>query len=151
MNRPTGVTIIGVLSIIGGILGICAGAAGIGLGGILGVGGAAAAVGVGSAEAAAVAGASGLLVVFSFVSLVISIVQLAGGVGLLQLAPWAYRLTVIITIVSIIIAVLGVVLGGNAITSIIISVAISGVILWYMNQPEVRSAFNRGDKQLWAA
>jgi hypothetical protein len=148
MNRPTGVTIIGVLSIIGGILGICAGAAALGLGALVGMGGVAA-VGAGDAAAgAAVGGLGALTAVLGIITLVLSIAQLAAGVGLLQLAPWAYRLTVLVTIASIIIAVVNWLAGGGA---PIVNLVISGVILWYMNTPDVRNAFNRGTKQLWEA
>lgn len=145
MQRPTGVTIIGVVSIIGGILGICAAVAVLGLGTILGIGGAAATVADGSN--AAVAGAGGLLVILSIVSLVLSVAQLAAGVGLLQLAPWAYRLTVIVTIASLVLSIITFVTGGGF---PVVSIIVSAIVLWYMNQAEVKSAFGRpAGMQVW--
>lgn len=93
-------------------------------------------------------GLGALTAVLGIITLVLSTAQLAAGVGLLQLAPWAYRLTVLVTIASIVIAVVNWLSGGSA---PIVNLVISGVILCYMNTPDVRRAFNRGTKQLWEA
>lgn len=135
MNRPTGITIIGVLAIIGGVLGICVGAGGL-AGGALLAGSSAA---LGSSQAVQ---ASGALVFYSVVLLILSVLDIVVGVGFLQVKPWAWTLGIALEVAGIILAVIGIVTTGSYFGNII-SIAIAGYIIYYLNTPAVKQAFGR--------
>ena len=133
MQRPTGVTILAVLAAIGGVLGILAGLALVGLGGLAG----------GLVGGAAGASIGGLAIVGGLVALVVGVAELALAYGFWTLKPWAWRWGIVLVVVQVVIAVLGVVgiVFSTDITSALISVLISGVIIYYLNRPEIRAAF----------
>jgi hypothetical protein len=128
MQRPTGVTIIAVLAAIGGVFGLIASLALLGLGG-------------------AIAGATGLGGGFVFIAglfvLAYSILSLVLAYGFWTLQPWGWPLGVGVEILGIVQAVLQFMSDTRQIVSLIISVAIAGVILWYLYQPHVKAAFGR--------
>lgn len=128
MQRPTGVTILAVLAAIGGVLGLLASLALLGLG-------------------AAVAGASGLggfVFIGGLIVLIYSVLSLVLAYGFWTLKPWAWPLGVAVQVLGIIQAVLQYMNAPETgITSLIISLAISAVILWYLFQSHVKAAFGR--------
>ncbi len=128
MNRPTGITILAVLSGIGGVFGLLASLALLGLSG-------------------AVAGATGLggfVVVAGLFVLVYSVLSLALAYGFWSLKPWAWPLGIGVQVLGI---VQGVLQYMNApetgLISLIIGLAISAFILWYLMRPHVKAAFGR--------
>jgi hypothetical protein len=127
-QRPTGVTILAVLAIIGGILGI--------LVGLLGV------LGGGAVAASLDAGAGGLIIVFSIISIVIGALYLAFGIGAWSLKPWAWMLGVIGAGLSLLSSIAQMIItqniGGN-----ILGAVIAAVILFYLFTPPVKQAFGR--------
>jgi len=127
--RPMGITILAVLSAIGGVLSILAGIALIGLGG----------VGAASTGQAAL---FGLGAIFGLLILASGIASLAFAYGAWTLQPWAWTLGVALQAISIGLAVLSVI-GGSDIASQIIGVAISAIILYYLMQPSIKAAFGR--------
>jgi uncharacterized membrane protein (DUF2068 family) len=127
VQRPVGVTILAVLSIIGGILLLLGGIA------LLGLGGAAAAGG---------ATGGGLAVILGVVLLVIAALELAFGIGAWMLKPWAWMLGVISQVGSLVLSLIYI-LTGSDITSQLISIIIAAVILYYLFTPNVRRAFGR--------
>jgi hypothetical protein len=120
--RPTGITILAVLAGIGGVFGLLGGF------GVLFVGGVVASPAVVVLGLCALAYA-GLLVAFAY--------------GAWTLKPWAWPLGVAVAIFGIVVSILQVVLGGSSIFSQIISIAIDGGILYYLNQPGIKSLFGR--------
>ena len=127
--RPMGITILAVLSAIGGVLSILGGIALIGLGG----------VGAASTGQAAL---FGLGAIFGLLLLASGIASLAFAYGAWTLQPWAWTLGVALQILSIALAVFAVI-GGSDISSQIIGVAISAIILYYLMQPSIKAAFGR--------
>ena len=127
--RPMGITILAVLSAIGGVLSILAGIALIGLGG----------VGAASTGQAAL---FGMGAIFGLLILASGIASLAFAYGAWTLQPWAWTLGVALQILSIALAVFAVI-GGSDISSQIIGVAISAIILYYLMQPSIKAAFGR--------
>ena len=119
--RPTGITILAVLAGIGGVLGLFGGFIVLfggtilfgALGGLLGL--------------AALAYA-GLLVAFAY--------------GAWTLKPWAWPLGVAVAAFGIIMSVIYII-GGSGIANQILSVVIDGAILYYLNQPGIKSLFGR--------
>ncbi len=127
-TRPTGITILAVLSAIGGVLGILAGLALFALGGVAAASGAGALFGLGA--------------IFGLIALVIGVLSLAFAYGAWTLKPWAWPLGVGLQIASLALSALTI-LGGGDISSQLISVVIAGVILYYLFQPSIKAVFGR--------
>jgi hypothetical protein len=124
--RPQGVTILAILSFIGGGFGIL-GSIGIVLGGAL---------------LSTVAGPlGGLVSVVGLATLAISAVQLVLGYGFWTLKPWAWQLGFVLTALNLVLAVLAL-LSSTNVVSFLISLAIAGVIIFYLDAANVRAAFN---------
>jgi hypothetical protein len=124
-----GITILAVLSAIGGVLTILGGIALIGLGGVAGASsGSAALFGMGA--------------IFGLLLLVSGIASLAFAYGAWTLQPWAWTLGVALQIISLALSVLTIV-GGGDISGQIISIAIAAIILYYLMQPTIKAAFGR--------
>ncbi|MFL5800822.1 MAG: hypothetical protein ACJ8CR_03695 [Roseiflexaceae bacterium] len=128
MQRPTGVTILAVLAIIFGALGI--------LGAITLIGG-----------GALIAGSSGvsggLITILGVITLVTSVLALAFGIGAWTLKPWAWILGVANYIISLVVSVLFIVTGISTVGGQIVSIVIAAAILYYLFTPTVKQAFGR--------
>ena len=124
--RPTGITILAVLAAISGVLGLLSGLAVIGLSGL------AVAVGV----------YGGLYQIIGFGILALSVANLAFAYGAWTLRPWAWMLGIVIQVANIVLELLWVTQGAGF-TSILISVVVSAVILYYLDTPGVRTAFGK--------
>lgn len=131
--RPTGITILAILAMIGGIFGLLGGLAAMGLGGL--AGGL-----IGGAEGAAV---GGLVIIAGIVTLLGGIVYLAFAYGAWTLRPWGWALGVVGSLWGIVSAVLSFLGNDGSFVSLLIGLAISGGILYYLNQPHVKAAFGR--------
>jgi hypothetical protein len=129
-QRPTGITILAVLSAIGGVLGVFGGFSLVVLG---------SAVGVATGEA----GLGALGFVFGGLTLILGFVGIALAFGFWTLRPWAWPLGVILELVNIGVSVAQVALGYASIFSVAISVVVAGIILYYLNQPHIKRAFGR--------
>lgn len=128
--RPTGITILAVLAAIFGVLGLLGSLAVVGLGGL----------GFGLVGAA---NAGIFFTLFGLAGLVLSIVELAFAYGAWTLKPWAWQLGLYASGANAALAVLNLVLGWSVITSAVISVAIAGVIIYYLMTPDVKRAFGK--------
>ncbi len=126
--RPTGVTILAVLAAIGGVLGLLAGIALLGLGGLAGAGGA--------------GPLAGFVAIFGLIAIVQAVLALAFAYGAWTLKPWAWMLGMVAFGISLALAVLNIVNGGD-ITSQAISIVIAIAIIYYLNTPAVKAAFGR--------
>jgi len=132
--RPAGVTIIAILSFVAGILAILAGALSTLLAGL-----------IGAATDTAVGGIfGGFFAVIGVVILVIGIAYLVTGYGLWQLRRWAWLAALVLSAISLVITVLGMFGGGGLNASNIVTLAVAGAILYYLNTPQVKAAFGRG-------
>jgi hypothetical protein len=127
MQRPTGVTIIAVLAAIGGVFGLIASLALLGLGTVVG----------------AATGLGGFVFVAGLLVLVYSVLSLVLAYGFWTLKPWAWPLGIGVEVLGIVQAVLQYMNDSNQLFSTVISIAIAGVIIWYLYQPHVRAAFGR--------
>jgi hypothetical protein len=125
--RPQGVTILAILAAIGGVLGVLAGAALIGLGGVV---------------AARSGFLSGFVTIFGLIALAQSILLLAFAYGAWTLQPWAWTLGVAAEVIGLILSGLFI-LGGDPISSQIVGIVIALVILYYLFTPNVKAAFGR--------
>lgn len=118
-KRPLGVTIVAILMIINGIILIASGVGGVTAGAVMGI----PFVGV----------ASSVLIALGIATLIIAW-------GLITGKGWAWIVTVILSIISIIMSIIAIA-GGNF--GAIINLIISGVILYYMYRPDVKAYFGR--------
>lgn len=128
-QRPTGITILAILAALGGIFGVLGGLTLLGFGSFF-----------------AAAGLGGFAFVFGLIALVIGIAELALAYGAWTLQTWAWQLGVLLQVVSIVWALVEVVLGYASIQGVIIGIVVSGVIIYYLNTPEVRRAFGAPEK-----
>ena len=146
MNRPVGVTILAVLQFIGaglcvllGILVVVGAGAGF-LGSMTqgqgGTGGLMAMVG-------------GALSVFFFVVAAIGVLL---GWGLWNLKNWARITSIVLCGLGALMAVLALLnFSSTIIVGVIIRLAINGVIIWYLLQPNVAAAFQGGQARTASA
>lgn len=135
-QRPTGITILAVLAFIGGILGLCGGLSGI-VGGAF-LGGMAASVGASNATAV-----GGMIAVYSIIAVAFAVADLVFGFGAWTLKPWAWMLGMVLFGLNIVFQLVALIAGWTTLGSIIISVAIAGVIIYYLLTPQVKQAFGR--------
>ncbi len=119
--RPTGITILAILAGIGGVLGLLGGFA-LFLGGTV------------------LFGAAGAL--FGLAALALAALSLAFSWGAWTLQPWAWPLGVVLAAGSIIYALV-LILGGASIVSEAITIVLYGAVLYYLNQPGIKSLFGR--------
>jgi hypothetical protein len=119
--RPTGITILAVLAAIAGVFALFAGL-------VIFIGGTVIFGGLGAILGLAFLAYAGLIIAFAW--------------GAWTLQPWAWPLGVAGAAFGIVLAVLNI-LGGSSIVSQIISIAIDGGILYYLNQPGIKAVFGR--------
>ncbi len=83
----------------------------------------------------------GLGIAFGAVLLALAIVSFIVAYGLLKGRGWAWTITVILSIISIVLNVISIAAGNLA---SIISIIISGIILYYLYRPHVKAYFGKG-------
>lgn len=141
--RPTGVTILGVLAILGGLALLFAGAILIGVGTLASAQVAnaiknAGYTGLGNIDASTVAAfAIGL----GALILILGILYFAVGVGFFGGRGWAWRLGIIVSIISIVTDIIQIALGAY---SNILGVIIGLLIIYYLTRAHVKAYFGKG-------
>jgi len=142
-SRPTGVTIIAILNIISGIIML---AGGLGLAAISSVlptmttidpnaGGQMALAGLVGGAGIAV---GGILIILGIISFIVAW-------GLLKGKGWAWSLTLILSVISIIIGIVSMAAGNFG---SIINIIIAGIIIYYLYRPHVKAFFGKSVKEL---
>jgi len=126
-QRPMGITILAVLAIVGGVLTLLA---------------AIPLLGAGAAVSTVAGGLGGLVTIWTIVALAEGALSLAFGVGAWTLQPWAWTLGVVAYGISAILVIVSLFLFGFT-PSLIINLAITGIILYYLFTPDVKRAFNK--------
>ena len=145
-KRPTGITIIGILKIIAGILGF--------IGGIVLIASGPTVSQINENDTSDTMNTDGeiskfdrYLQIFGIISVPIGVANIIVGIGLLKGKGWAWIGAVMLSIISIIVTLVYLVIlgGGGAarIGEITVSIIINGIILWYLYRPNVRSYFGR--------
>lgn len=125
--RPVGITVMAAFAAVGGVMSLIGGIA------LMGVGSIAGAVGANSSTA----------LILGIVLIALGALYLAFAGGAWMLRPWAWRLGMAAAVIGIVSAVLTFLLGGASIINTVLSLAINGGILYYLNTPDIRGAFNR--------
>ena len=139
-SRPTGVTIIAILNIIGGIVML--------IGGLVLI---AAGTFIPSLPPSALEGSDlsgvplgflggGAIAVGAFI-IALGIVSFIVAYGLMKGLGWAWTVTIVLSIISIISNAISIASGNFG---GIVSIIISGVILYYLYRPHVKAYFGKG-------
>ena len=144
-KRPKGVTIIGVLTIIGGIVMLIGGISLVTLAAVVPImpmndgqiNSQLATAGMSPALLSIVSSATGgLLLILGIASLVVAY-------GLFKAKKWAWSISVVLSVISIAMGIVSIVTGNfGAIASIVIS----GIILYYLYRPHVKAYFGKAVK-----
>jgi hypothetical protein len=137
--RPTGVTIIAILNIIGGILMVVGGLSSMALGAVLPLQQQNTVPGADASSIPADLLGGGAIAVGA-VLLGLGVLSSIVAYGLLTGKSWAWPLTVVLAIISIVLNVISLVAGN---VGAIVSIAISAVILYYMHRPQVKAYFGK--------
>lgn len=127
MKRPIGVTILAILAIVGAVLGILGALAVLGVSGFGFLG-------------AASGSAVGIGLTLGITTMLLALVQLAFGVGALQLRSWAWTLGVVLYVLSMLNYLVAAFTIGLT-TSVVIGIVVVGAILGYLFSHDVREAF----------
>jgi hypothetical protein len=118
-ERPLGVTIIGILWILGGLIYLLGGIGAAALGGIL---------------LGALGAALGSILV------IIGIIFIILGIGCFMAWPWVWTVGVILTIIGLLLSIASLFSTGAA---ALIGIIIDALILWYLFQPQVKTYFGK--------
>ena len=119
-ERPLGVTILGILWILGGLLLV--------IGGIIG------------GAALMMVGLGGLGAALGVIFFIIGIVDLLLGLGCFKAWSWVWIVGVIFSAISILIGIVSLVTTGF---SALIEIVIAAIILYYLFQPQVKAYFGK--------
>jgi len=136
MQRPLGVTVLAILSLCSGAWGVIKGLAWLGIGGAVAGGLAAGAHPVAGALVGLVA------VIFGVLALATGVFSLVFAFGAFGLKPWAWTIGVLTHGVIVAWSVLAV-LGPARLADRWVTLAVSGIIVYYLMTPAIKQAFGR--------
>jgi hypothetical protein len=136
-RRPTGVTIIAILNIIGGIIMLVAGLVLVAAGSIL------PSLSMSNGELSGMPsfliGAAAIAI--GIIMIILGIVSFIVAYGLLKGMGWAWTLTVVLSIITIVLNAISIASGNFG---GVISMIISAIVLYYLYRPHVKSFFGKG-------
>lgn len=136
MDRPLGVTIIGVLMAIAGIVMIIAGISSMALAPLIPMAAESQDLGMGISSAML----GGFAVASGAIMLALGIASLLIAYGLFKGRSWAWTAAVVLSIIGIIMSVVSTVTGNFG---SIVSLIINGVIIYYLYRPHVKAYFGK--------
>jgi len=156
MNRPVGVTIIAILQFLGAALLVLVGIAMIVGGGMIG-----AILGSAMGQNSQIPGGSltgimaGLGIVVAAVFFVFAAISAVLGWGMWSLKNWARIITMVFSCIGLLFGGLGLIFALMrfnmfSLVFVMIRLAINGLILWYLLQPDVKAAFEGGGRKIAA-
>ena len=132
MARPTGVTVIAILSLISGLLGLC------GVSPLLGISVIGAIIPTGVTQ---ILGAIGIVV--SALLVVGPILQIIFAYGAWNLRSWAWWFGIVATGISVLGVIIGIIgSGGAAVPTVVTNALLPIIIFIYLLVPDVRRAFS---------
>jgi len=146
--RPTGVTILGVLAILGGLGSLAVGAV-LMLASIV-IGALVSATEINNQLAASgYPGLAGLgvglialfLLLFGIVFLVLGILYLVTGIGLFGGKSWAWTLGILVSVIGLVLSIVQIAIGSYG---SVLGLVIDVLIIYYLTRPHVKSFFGRG-------
>ena len=126
-SRPTGITILAVVAVIGGILSILVGQD---------------LTGIGTASAGDT-GLGGLASITGFLLLINGVLFFVLAYGLWGLRPWAWMLGVGLMVAGFVLNILQYLIDNDLLVSMLVTALIPAAILYYLFRPHVKAAFGR--------
>jgi hypothetical protein len=135
MQRPFGVTVLAMLSLVSGLWGILKGLFAVGVGGVV-------AALVAGAHPIAGAMVGVFAVVIGIVAVLTGLFCLLFAYGAWNLRPWAWTLGVVTNAITLVWSLL-VVLGPGLLRERLGTIIVSMVILYYLTTPQIKKAFGR--------
>ncbi|MFB2836104.1 hypothetical protein [Floridanema evergladense] len=140
-QRPTGVTILAVLQIIGAVLNLLIGGFSLLFGGAMLTAGTAGTAG--TADAAAAAQIGPMMAGFGIAGIISGIIGLIGGYGLFTLKGWGWTLAIVFAAWNIISNLIAIFTKVGNVAGAIVGIVISGLIIYYLSQSNVKRAFGK--------
>jgi hypothetical protein len=135
-KRPTGVTVLAILDILGGIVGLAAGALFIGIAALASSSLAAQYPALGS-----ISGIASILYALGALALILGIISIVVAIGFLGGRGWAWTLGIVVSIINIIVSIVETVIGFS---SNLIGIIFSIIIIYYLMRPHVKAYFGKG-------
>ncbi|MGB5975218.1 MAG: hypothetical protein WBG38_17970 [Nodosilinea sp.] len=135
IRRPTGITILAVIQLIGGLLSLLFGISTVFLGGTLFAAGVV-------QESGTPAEAGYIIFGLGIAMLLAGIFGLIAAYGLFTLKGWGWTLAICYSLLNILQSVVSLFQGGSVPRSILGPV-IAGLILYYLYQPSIKRAFSQ--------
>jgi hypothetical protein len=135
-KRPTGVTVLAILDILGGIVGLAAGALFIGIAALASSSLAAQYPALGS-----ISGIASILYALGALALILGIISIVVAIGFLGGKGWAWTLGIVVSIINIIVSIVETAIGFS---SNLIGIIFSIIIIYYLMRPHVKAYFGKG-------
>ena len=135
-KRPTGVTVLAILDILGGIVGLAAGALFIGIAALASSTLAAQYPALGS-----ISGIVSILYALGAVALILGIISIIVAIGFLGGKGWAWTLGIVVSVINIIVSIVETIIGFS---SNIVGIIFSIIIIYYLMRPHVKAFFGKG-------
>ncbi len=136
-KRPTGVTVLAILEILGGLAGLVGGAALIGVAALVSSSNFATLY----PQLAGIGSVSTLLYALGALALIFGILGLVLGIGFLGGKGWAWTLGIVVGILNIVVSIAETAIGFS---SNIIGIIFPIIIIYYLMRPHVKSFFGKG-------
>jgi hypothetical protein len=135
-KRPTGVTVLAILDILGGIVGLAAGALFIGIAALASSSLAAQYPALGT-----ISGIASILYALGALALVLGLISIVVAIGFLGGKGWAWTLGIVVSVINIIVSIVETVIGFS---SNIVGIVFSIIIIYYLMRPHVKAYFGKG-------
>ncbi len=136
-KRPTGVTVLAILEILGGLAGLVGGAALIGVAALVSSSDFATLY----PQLAGIGSVSTLLYALGALALIFGILGLVLGIGFLGGKGWAWTLGIVVGILNIVVSIAETAIGFS---SNIIGIIFPIIIIYYLMRPHVKAFFGKG-------
>jgi hypothetical protein len=139
--RPTGVTVLAVLEILGGVIGLAGGGLLLAAGAIINTSSFSSQYpGLSSYSSSTL---SAIFYGFGAFLLILGILALVIGIGFLSGKGWSWTLAIVVGIISIVATILEIVIGISG-TTAVVSIIIEIIIIYYLTRPHVKAFFGKG-------
>src|SRR5216683_4016480 len=136
-KRPTGVTVLAILEILGGLAGLVGGAALIGVAALVSSSNFATLY----PQLAGIGSVSTLLYALGALALIFGILGVVLGIGFLGGKGWAWTLGIVVGILNIVVSIAETAIGSS---SNIIGIIFPIIIIYYLMRPHVKAFFGKG-------
>ena len=135
--RPTGVTVLAVLDILGFVFGLLGGIALIGVAAL-----STSALATSYPGLSSISGAASLLYALGAVVLIFGILSLIVAIGFLGGKGWAWTFGIVVGIISIVISIVEAVILGASTN--VVGIIFQIIIIYYLTRPHVKAFFGKG-------